>query len=1060
MEKSNALIKYLQIILTTLSVAALGITTYIAIAYYQKQSALIPRYETLMTEKTKEYAGKIINYVDGLEKSAISLSELPAIQKALGMASAHANNTEQFKQSFKELEVTVKEFSFHLPEPTVFKDIMLVTTDGAIILSLQNSKYLNTNIHRSPIKNNQLGYSLQRIFMSLTPDISEFYFDEILQELALFISVPVFKDGIIEGIIIAQVNQIKIYEILQNYLGLGNTGEFVLGNRMSNDIQIIAPTRLHPNIAFKESGIYKPAVHIPLQLAVNGETGTSLGTDYRQEMVIASWQYITNAGWGLVTKIDYAEVINMENKLGNYLLFMIMIMLALWSALILSSRGIRHKLLTNAQKLHRKISPRAFFQDAALLFFVISAGIGGYIYYEMIKSQNQALIQAQAKAQERGTQAVKDIEFNLGRIALMVQGVSESLSSGQLSKDDISINISRKLNEESQLFAFCVAYNQPPDTTNQTSFAPYMVRKNGDVVSTQLADVLKSQALHQNFMELPWFKESIKQKKGLWIQPIKEFLTGEWVIMYAEPFFAPQDTQRQNPLGAVSAMYALEKIKPMLAHLSIGETGFSFIVNKEGKFIFHPAEKYESHQTLFTLAEREGNETLNAIDQNIIQGKEGIESYKDNKSNQLTWISYQPIQLIDWSLAVSFIQNEITPPAQQLHHQMIWLIICAVLALLFLCFACSWLIKHKPMRAFSFASSAVLVLGILGIWRLVQPQINVKNGIIVNSAIGLDAYVEELRRVARQRHEPEPIPLKVGIYLYSWKLSGALHIEIAGTIWQEYDPKKHLGLDQDFDLPEATRVTRSDRYEEQEKGYMTVGWNVDATIAQRFDYSKYPLDSQRIRVIMDHKDLEKNVLQIPDLSGYKSMRPTDLPGLSSDFIFYGFKIQRAFFSIEKMDENVDFGIKRYNTITDHMKLNYNIIIVRDLLNALIVFFLPLMVILFSLFAIFSVTGRIGTGRSRMRTFVSLTGYTGLLFALITLHHVLRSEYPSGNVLYIEYFFFYTYITILILIVHGAIVQAEVYQNLINEKITPIMKNLFWPIEVLAWFITTVVVFYN
>ena len=132
-----------------------------------------------------------------------------------------------------------------------------------------------------------------------------------------------------------------------------------------------------------------------------------------------------------------------------------------------------------------------------------------------------------------------------------------------------------------------------------------------------------------------------------------------------------------------------------------------------------------------------------------------------------------------------------------------------------------------------------------------------------------------------------------------------------------------------------------------------------------------------------------------------------------------------------------------------------IIIARNLLNALIIYLLPLLVVIFSLFAIFCATGRIGTTD---KVFVSLRGYTALLFALLVLHRTLRAQYPTGDVLYIEYLFFYTYLTILLVIVHGAIVQARIKQETV-ERISPILKSLFWPVQLVVWFITTVVIFY-
>jgi hypothetical protein len=1057
MGKSKALIKNFRLLFILIAGAMLVATSYFVIKYHRKQSALIPHYEALMQEKAFEYAKKITNYFDDLEKKATQISRLPDIENALEQVKTVQPKDPQANNPLHKLEISIKEFI--ATEPALFKNILLATAEGKMIFSLNQPKYLGFTFSQKSTENNELAFSAQRSYMCLVPDISNFAFDEIIKEPAIYITIPIFKNGKMLGFLFAQANQNNIYKITQNYLGLGKTGEFVLGNRIKDDTQIIAPSRLSPNLAFKKRGIYKPDDQTPMQSAVFASSGTGLGKDYRNTQVIASWRYIPNADWGLVAKIDYREVIDINKELKNMMLIMLIITFALWCALAISFANIRRSIATKIKKIPALIPPQKLVSRISLLLFGASLLVSSYIYFQMIAAERNALQNAQKSAQKSAADTTKEIQNNLEKFSLLVQGVASSLSSGSLSKENITINITRKLNEESQLTSFCVAYKQPT-INSQKAFAPYMTRKNGAISTEELEDILKAQNRNSNFIELPWFNAAIKNNAGTWIQPTHELLSNQLVITYAEPFFEVHDTKHENPIGVVAATYALDAIKPLLSNLSIGETGYPFVVNKEGKFIFHPTEKYESDTTIFSVAKLEGNEALNSIDTHIVEGKTGLNSYESEKTNQITWVAYQPIPIIQWSLAILFTENEISPPGEPLHHQMIWLLIFSVLTLLFLCSTVTSLTKHKPMRAFSFASSLVFALGILGIWRLVEPKTEINNGILVTNSIGLDAYVDELKKDARQRHEPELIPLPTGIFIESWGIVDATHVEIAGTLWQQFNDTLHKGLAHEFDLPDAISTKKSDQYETIEKDHTTVGWNLSATIAQQFDFSKYPLDSQRIQIVFDHKDIEKNVLLIPDLANYESIRPADLPGLDRSFQYYGFNIRRSFFSLEKSKEDTNFGVQSYSAISEHIKLNYNVIITRDLLNALIVYFLPLLVILFSLFAIFSITGRIGKGRSKKKIFVSLTGYTGLLFALIALHHTLRGQYPSGNVLYIEYFFFYSYMTILVLIVHGAIIQAEVYQDFVNEKVTPLMRNLFWPIQLSIWFITTVIVFYN
>ncbi len=1131
MGKSNKIITALHAISVILGIGLLCFTTYLSFFYIYKQSQIIPHYEEVLTTKGKEYVQNVMAFFDAQKEISSKLAaQLGESVKTL--------NSQDLKDSDAQATLTgirtkTNEFLTQMQENAGFKNIMLVKITGDVVFMLHENKYLGTNLRQKPISLSSLGLSYLRAQMMLVSDISQFNYDEILKTPALFISLPIFFEKILQGVLIVQVDHDRIYHMSQDYLALGKTGEIITAEQMGGHAQIIAPARLNPHIAFKKSGLQEPGVKIPLQEAVNGRTGIGFGYDYRKMYMLAYWDYIPDVDWGFDVKIDYDEMLELHQELKQSMLLFILITLIFWLILSFSFAGFRLFLREIFNKIRQKVTTQHIALYTSLLLFIITSTSGTYLFYILRQSEHQALQKAKSNAKRVSMEAVTNIQHDLDKVASIASAMCSYLNDTKVSQEDVTINLNRKINEEPTLFAFITAYHQPeiteetpinshvdilpvsqeapgqynpflPETiryaeqpedesnendSDQTvqpsqapqattpqpqveqlpekpvvqqptaktqTFAPYATRKEGKAVILQLEDILKETTHDTSFMTQDWFREATEKKKGVWIQPRKELLTGTWVVTYAEPFYGPDDKDKEVPLGVVAAMYAVDNIKPMLANLVIGETGYPSIVNKKGKFVYHPIEKYNSKITLFSEAKLTDNLPLSLIDKKIVDGQTGIEPYFGLYTNRMMWVSYQPIEPIGWSLVLRFVEQEITPPAEQAHHERIWIIICAVLSLIFLTIIFISIWSKTQLRTFAFMSAPIFIIGILSIWRLVEPNFEVKNGIVIYNEIGLDTYLEELIKNARQRHEKEPLLLPTGMFIESWSIAPT-KVDITGTVWQIYNDQKHKGLAQEINFPDATNMKTSNPYKHKVRDNTTAGSNINATLSQVFDFSKFPLDSQRIRIMMDHKDLEKNVLLIPDLASYDNISPSELPGLDKTFQYYGFSIKRSFFSLEKTKENTDFGVQMYSNVSEHIKLLFNIVITRDIMNSLIVYFMPLLVILISLFAIFAVTGRIGRER---KTFVSIASYTGLLFALVALNTLLRTQYPSGTILYIEYFFFYTYMTILILIVHGAFVQTESYQEFIDEKITPAMKNLFWPVQLAVWFITTVLVFYN
>lgn len=109
------------------------------------------------------------------------------------------------------------------------------------------------------------------------------------------------------GVARVMIDQTRLYNILRDYSGLGNTGETVLGKRRGDDILFIGPLREQHNRKSKLRIPIKSKLAIPMRAAINKKTGFGVGLDYRGIEVLTAYYYIPISDWGLVVKIDKKE---------------------------------------------------------------------------------------------------------------------------------------------------------------------------------------------------------------------------------------------------------------------------------------------------------------------------------------------------------------------------------------------------------------------------------------------------------------------------------------------------------------------------------------------------------------------------------------------------------------------------------------------------------------------------------------------------------------------------------------------------------------------------------
>jgi len=99
----------------------------------------------------------------------------------------------------------------------------------------------------------------------------------------------------------------QVAEAHEGFQGFGETGEFVLARREGELIVWLLGHR-HGETGIPKPTLFRSGLAEPMCRALSRETGTLVGRDYRGVEVMAAHDWIHGLDWGLVAKMDMAEI--------------------------------------------------------------------------------------------------------------------------------------------------------------------------------------------------------------------------------------------------------------------------------------------------------------------------------------------------------------------------------------------------------------------------------------------------------------------------------------------------------------------------------------------------------------------------------------------------------------------------------------------------------------------------------------------------------------------------------------------------------------------------------
>lgn len=313
-------------------------------------------------------------------------------------------------------------------------------------------------------------------------------------------------------------------------------------------------------------------------------------------------------------------------------------------------------------------------------------------------------------------------------------------------------------------------------------------------------------------------------------------------------------------------------------------------------------------------------------------------------------------------------------------------------------------------------------------------------------------YVQSFWQPNARDVERIPRMIPTGLFIQSIAWRDAHSFFASGYIWQHYS-QRNKNLSHGFILPEAVELEQREAYRISfDDGSETVGWYFEAKINQKFDYAKYPFDHKTIRLRIWHQDLDQRALLIPYFASYDRMDRDGIFGLDPQISLAGYDILATYFRFQHANYDTNFGFTSFQAKKEFPELYFNIVLRRDVFDAVIIHILPLIAVFVLCFS--SLLSSTFDAKRRdiynFRFLEILTQSAALFFVLLLAHINLREGFFGTGVLYLEYFYALVYVSIIYLTINAYfVVHAEFssyrFYRIIRYQDNLIPKVIFLPL---------------
>jgi len=296
----------------------------------------------------------------------------------------------------------------------------------------------------------------------------------------------------------------------------------------------------------------------------------------------------------------------------------------------------------------------------------------GLVFFVAFAYNNHVARRLMLKNVEEATQRLA--QSTVARISSLLQGVERTpiFIAQQLSRPVKDTNqivqvLRDILLSNPHIHSAAIAFEPGKFSPGLESFAPLVYRQNNQWQYRDLAQGL------YNYSVQDWYLIPKQLDRPLWSEPyFDDGGANAMMCAFSVPFYRTHEN-RSEFCGVVSVALQLEHIVEQVSTLSLYRSGYVYLMSQNGQLISHPNLSWVFKESIFSVAEQDGNDQLRRIGLAMVRGQEGLERFQSIFTRRMSWMYYAPVASIGWSVGIVFPEEEILADLRALNRDVLWI---------------------------------------------------------------------------------------------------------------------------------------------------------------------------------------------------------------------------------------------------------------------------------------------------------------------------------------------------------------------------------------------------
>lgn len=282
------------------------------------------------------------------------------------------------------------------------------------------------------------------------------------------------------------------------------------------------------------------------------------------------------------------------------------------------------------------------------------------------------------------------------------QIIARMLESSFVSKDSLIPFLKSMLSVNSSLYGSIIAYEPNIFPEHGVYFAPYVYRQGDTICSSVLGDI------NYEYFYMDWYQIPKITNEPYWSEPYFDEGGGNVLMTtYSVPFYT-QINGKRTFTGVVTIDISLEWLTKIISDVKILNSGYAFLLSRNGVIISHPNSEYIMNQTIFTIAKENDQPGMRETGRKMISGESSFRAaeFKSEWKPGKLWINYAPLPSSKWSMGIIYPEDEMFA---SLHRMNIILVVLIIAGLISLSVVISKIVSNLTSPLKDFADSARLI---------------------------------------------------------------------------------------------------------------------------------------------------------------------------------------------------------------------------------------------------------------------------------------------------------------------------------------------------------------